>query len=777
MSHRSRAAIVLAIWCGAIAATAFTAMRHLAINNDLRGFLPLPVTADQRLLFDQIGEGAGSRLLLVAIGGAPPEVLARLSKGLVGALRKDSRFDNVANGDFDLASIPPALRPYRYLLSPTLDDATFDAGTLRAALQDRVEDLTTPAASLLKPLVASDPTLETLKLAERWAPRHAPVLRDGVWFGSDGAALLVGETRAAGFDAGAQAQAVGALEAAYAALPDSSSAHLSLSGPGYFGVVVGNHTRAAADRIGLVSTAGFIVLLLLAYRSASVLVLAGLPILSGAAAGITVLAATGGTVHGITLAFGFTLLGVAQEYPLRLLSHRRADQTALASTRSLWPLLVTAIVSAVIAFLAFYASGVGGLRQLASFAIAGLLAAGLTTRYVLPHVLPQRFRDAARTPGLSALVGVLDRLPRPRGLVAVVTLIALAMLWLAPGPLWQNDLAALTPVPSRLLQRDEHLRAELGAPDVRYLLVLRAPSAQSVLQLSERIAPDIERLVARDALAGAELPSRYLPSIATQRARQSRLPDRATLAAAVTLASDGLPFRTGLFEPFIDDVERARSLSPMTPAAFEATPLGARLGTMLVQQSGGWLGLVALSGVRDPAAIAAWGSGFEGSVRLLDIKAASESLVAAYRERIAWALGGALVLLGLTVTIALRSARRALHVLVPMTLATLLVVAVERAAGVSLSLFHIVALTLAAGLGLHYALFFERPALDRDDALRTLHATIVCILAALLVFGLQAMSPVPVLRAIGLTVALGVALHFVLSVLIARPASRPPDAR
>ena len=112
-----------------------------------------------------------------------------------------------------------------------------------------------------------------------------------------------------------------------------------------------------------------------------------------------------------------------------------------------------------------------------------------------------------------------------------------------------------------------------------------------------------------------------------------------------------------------------------------------------------------------------------------------------------------------------------------MTLATLLVVAVERAAGVSLSLFHIVALTLAAGLGLHYALFFERPALDRDDALRTLHATIVCILAALLVFGLQAMSPVPVLRAIGLTVALGVAFHFVLSVLIARPAPRLPDAR
>ena len=44
-----------------------------------------------------------------------------------------------------------------------------------------------------------------------------------------------------------------------------------------------------------------------------------------------------------------------------------------------------------------------------------------------------------------------------------------------------------------------------------------------------------------------------------------------------------------------------------------------------------------------------------------------------------------------------------------MSLATILVIAVLRVSGVSLSLFHLVAVTLAAGLGLHYALFFERP--------------------------------------------------------------------
>jgi predicted exporter len=50
-----------------------------------------------------------------------------------------------------------------------------------------------------------------------------------------------------------------------------------------------------------------------------------------------------------------------------------------------------------------------------------------------------------------------------------------------------------------------------------------------------------------------------------------------------------------------------------------------------------------------------------------------------------------------------------------------------------------------------------------------LHATLVCVGSALLVFGLLSTSALPVLRAIGLTVALGVLFHFCLSIQMARP--------
>jgi predicted exporter len=770
MRRGARATLLIA-WLLALAGLGWMVSQRLKISTDLRSFMPAPTTPDQRLLMEQVGEGPGSRLLLLSISGSSDEQLAALSQGLVAALKKDPRYSQTLNGSFDLGALDANLLPYRYLLSPTLDTQPLDKAYLTDQLQQRLDDLSSPAASLLKGLLPRDPTLEMLKLAELWTPAKSPELREGVWFSPQNEALLLVQTVAAGFDPGAQQQAIDGIQHAFHALPGSAAAKLELSGPGYFSVVVGAQTRHQADWIGRISTVGFIALLLLAYRSFSSLLLSALPIASAALAGIAALTVAFSEVHGITLAFGFTLLGVAQEYPIRVLSHRRAGEDAVQSVRALWPLLLTAIASACIAYMAFYASGVNGLKQLAVFTIVGLLAAGFSTRYLLPHLLPRRVRDVADMRWLAKARVFVDRLPRPRWIPLLVAAAIVLMLAVAPRPFWQNNLAALTPLPQDLLQHDARLREALGAPDVRYLLVLQAPTEQGVLALSEKLQPQVDALVAKHTVDALELPSRYLPTVARQRAHQQQLPDPATLQKTLNDALQGLPFRPDLFQPFLADVRAARALSPLTPERYAQTPLGQRLAAMLVQRDGHWLGLGTVSGVHDVAALQALGENSNGTVRLLDLKAASESLVVDYRTRILQALLIAAILLVFTITFALRSLRRAWHVLAPMTLATFLVLAVERVAGVEISLFHLVALILAGGLGLHYALFFERDTGDAAEQRRTLHATIVCVLSALLVFGMLAWATIPVLRAIGLTVSLGVAFHFCLSILMAPHAS------
>ena len=102
--------------------------------------------------------------------------------------------------------------------------------------------------------------------------------------------------------------------------------------------------------------------------------------------------------------------------------------------------------------------------------------------------------------------------------------------------------------------------------------------------------------------------------------------------------------------------------------------------------------------MNDAAAVAQVAGQVPGTT-LLDLKQASEDLVSRQRERILWCLAVAAMLLVIVVFVALRDALRVRRVLAPMALTTLIVVALLHATGVSLSLFHLIALVLAAGLG------------------------------------------------------------------------------
>ena len=770
MTARRRLLLAL-LWLAALALAGWALSARLQLSGDLRRFMPEPRTPAQKLLIDELGEGPGARLLLVAIGGEPPQTLAAQSEALRAALAGDARFALVANGGGDaLEAIPPRLRPYRYLLSPGFDAS---AAALRAALDERVQDLASPAAALLEPLLPRDPTLETLKLAERWQPTHAPRRLHGVWFDRGGReALLAVQTRAAGFDPAGQAAALAAIRAAFERVRGGTRSRLDVTGPGAFAVEVGGRTQREAGVIGTLDSLLFAPLLWLAYRSWKAPLLGGLPLASGGLAGLAAVALLFEGVHGITVAFGFTLIGVAQDYPIHLFSHQRPGVSPWASARALWPTLGTGVASTCIAYATFLVSGVDGLRQLAVFTVAGLGTAALATRLLLPGLIDPAPRDTASLPWVQRLWRAAARGPRLRALPALaLALAAAAVAAFAPGPFWENDLARLTPVPTPRLQRDAQLRAELGAPDVRYVLALAAPDTEAALRASERLLPVLERLRAQGVLQGFDLAARYLPSAATPRARQAALPDTPALQAALAQAVAATPFREDAFAGFVEDVAAARRAAPLSPRDLDGTPLAATVASLLLQGEGQATALVSLSGLRDPAAVQR--AVAPAGARLLDLKQASESLVAEYRTRVLWALALAAVLLAATVWLALRAPRRVLRVLAPMALTTLVILAALRGAGVELNLFHLVALILAAGLGLDYALFFDHAGDAPDEQRRALHAILVCSAVTFVVFALLALSTIPVLRAIGVTVAVGVASNFALALLIVRRPTAP----
>ena len=340
---------------------------------------------------------------------------------------------------------------------------------------------------------------------------------------------------------------------------------LEASGPGAFSVLMKDRTQREAQRLGGLATLGMVMLLLVAYRSVPVLVLGLLPLVTAGLAGLAAVSAVFGTVHGITLAFGFTLIGVAQDYPMHLFSHQHRGLDPRDNARALWPTLATGVASTCVAYLAFLFSGVRGLAQLSVFTVTGLAVAGLTTRFLLPRLVPARGPDAAASGRLGRLWDRIAGLPRPTWLGVLVALLCIGVLALSPRPLWQDELGGLTPVPRALIERDSALRRELGAPDVRYLLVIQDRDAQGVLARAAALDPQLEALVATEPWRASTTrratcrPSSNNSGGVPRCRRRPRCRQRWTRRCGTT------PFRPGVFAPFLADVERARQLPPLEP--------------------------------------------------------------------------------------------------------------------------------------------------------------------------------------------------------------------
>ena len=737
----------------------------------VRAFLPRTPTAEQQLLMDQLRDGLASKLILVGVTGADSATRAAISRHIAQRLRADPAFAAVSNGEPVTAEADRAyLFNNRYLLSPAVTPERFSAAGLHQGLSDSIDQLASPAGLLVKSLLPRDPTGEMLQLMEQLDHANRPQLVDGAWASGDGKrALLLLQTQATGSDTDAQQRAMAAIRAAFAQAPAAAQARLEMTGPGVFSVLARDTIKNQVRLIFIVSSLLIALLLLAVYRSFAALLLGFLPVATGILAGIAAVSLGFGVVHGITLGFGTALIGEAVDYSIYLFMQSEQGAQREKWIAGVWPTIRLGVLTSVFGFAALLFSGFPGLAQLGLYSVAGLLAAALMTRYVLPHLLPAGFRIRDVTPAGVRLLQLSRQASRLRWAALLLLAAAGSVLTLQRDHLWHHELAALSPVSAADQALDSRLRADMGAPDVRYLVVVAGASQEAVLVSAEQAAQALQPLVEQGALAGFESASRYLPSAATQKMRQASLPPSAALAARISQAVDGLPVQASLFAPFRADVAAARAQPLLQRSDLEHTAMAMAVDALLIAQGNRWHALLPLTapagGHIDAAAVRA-ALGKTGAV-FVDIKAESDRLYYGYlQEAILLSLAGLAAIVGLLLAV-LRSPRRVVAVVAPLAAAVVTVTAGLVLAGQQLIILHLIGLLLIVAIGSNYALFFNQR--DTQDLQpRTLASLLFANLATVLGFGLLAFSSVPVLQAMGVTVAPGVILALVFSAIFAK---------
>jgi predicted exporter len=776
---KRRGALAVALWLVFLGVAAVVVLRaHYAA--DLSAFLPAHPTAAEQLLVDQLREGPASRLILGAVEGGSATARAAVMRAFAAELRHSGLFLAVADGEpVTVERDREFLFSHRYVLSHDIDAERFSAAGLGSAIAATLEELTTPAGALFAPLLSSDPTGEMLGILDGLQNIRGPAHSAGVWTSADGRrSLVVAQTRAAGSDTDAQQRDIEFMQRAFAAVQPAeavSAMRLRLSGPGVFAVRARGHIQQAAVRLSAASTTVIAVLLLLVYRSVPAVLLGLMPVLTGALAGVAAVALGFGTVHGITLGFGITLIGEAVDYSIYFfVQSRTGDEAAPRAQqwrRRFWPTVRLGVLTSICGFASLLASGFPGLAQLGAYSISGLVAAALVTRFVLPEIVPARLEVRDVAPLGARLGRLLGSVPHPRALLLGVGLVAVAVLATHRGPLWNRELSALSPVPADDQEFDAALRKELGTADVRDLIVVGGPNLESVLQGAERVGASLDAQVESGQLGAYESPANYLPSQATQQRRRASLPDAATLRARLHEATRGLGLDETRLSPFVAAVAAARDGAPLGVADLQGTSLATGFDALILHSGTTWNALLPLHAVAgaencalDTARLrAALGSSGVTTATVLDLKQESDDLYAGYLAEAIRLSSGGLAAIVVLLCLVLRSAHQVLRVLLPLILAVLCVAAAFALVGWELSILHLIGMLLVVAVGSNYALFFAHP--DEGGRPLTIAALALANVATVIGFGLLAFSRVPVLEALGMTVAPGTLLALVFSAL------------
>lgn len=778
MIRRGRIAIVA--WL-AFVAVCVVLVGRASFTADLSAFLPRAPTQEQQLLVDQLKSGVGSRLILIGIEGGTHAQRAQASQALAARLRADPQFLHTANGEsVGLERDRQLLFDNRYQLSPAIGPERFSVEGLEAAVADSIDLLATSTGLLGKTLLPRDPTGEFVQILDTLSGESRPNMVDGVWASRDGErALLLARTRAEGSDTDGQARAVQAIRTAFQASAPAGL-QLVLTGPGPFSVEARETIKREVTRLSGLGTLIIVSLLLLVYRSPTALFLGLLPVASGALAGAAAVSLGFGTIHGATLGFGIALIGEAVDYSIYLLMQSEHAGTAGGQPESgwiaaFWPTIRLGVLTSLFGFASLLFSGFPGLAQLGLYAIAGLATAAVVTRFVLPHLLPAslRIRDASALG--TRLQGWLAPLSRLRWPLFGLFLAAVVVLATQREGMWNRELASLSPVPAADQAVDMAMRADLGAPDVSYMVVVTAADAQAALAASERVGAQLQGLLDAGVIASFESPATYLPSVATQQQRLASLPETDELRQRLQAAVTGLPVRAERFEPFLADVAAARQRAPLTRADIEGTSLAQGVDALLVEAEGRWTALLPLrappatgqrlDAAKVRAALAATGL---ASVYFIDLKRESDRLYANYlQEAILLSLAGLAAIIGLLL-LATRSPARVLRISLPLVVAVAVVVAGLVLAGKQLIILHLVGMLLIVAVGSNYALFFDRAAGEGSIAPRTLASMLLAVTTTVAGFGLLGLSSVPVLNAIGMTVGPGALLALLFSAILAR---------
>ena len=525
--------------------------------------------------------------------------------------------------------------------------------------------------------------------------------------------------------------------------------------------------------IGWGSVIGIILITWVTFRSLRPIALILLSLGIGTIGALAVTAFFYKSVHLLTLVFGASLIGVAEDYGTHYLCMSdRNERGGVTVMRDLLPSLSLALLTTVVSFIGLGVSPFPGLQQMALFSAVGLVSAWITVVVWFPALDGKQI-------GRARVVGWFNWLRirwlalshgRPRVWLgvgtALVSVVGISRLHT------NDDIRLLQSLPDALLQEQSDVGRILGVPFTGQLYIVRGPTEQSLLEREEALRSRLDSLQRRHVFDGYQAVTTWVPSQARQTRDALLINDRIYATGSALHQLRDVLQEGDAWETRVRSNLTAASSTPLTSALWLASPMSEPLRPLwLGQQGNEWVSVVTLKGVENDRIpeFARIAVGLPG-VHWADKVATISSVLGRYRVRMSWVLAASYLLVALMFLP--RYGRASWRILAPSVVASVVSLAVIGLLNQPLQLFHVLALFLVFGLGVDYAIFLSVQTHSAEGDVS--FAVGLAAISTVLSLGLLALSATPVLHAFGLVMLVGITVSLLAAPLFCGDASRAP---
>jgi predicted exporter len=716
---------------------------------------------------------AATRKLVFLLGHESFEVAARGADACEAELRKASEW-------LSLAPRVPAdaleqtiafLGPVRNGLLTPADAALLERGDGDQLVERTLSGLYQPFGSAQLLPITEDPLgLASHFLLDR-ALGSSLGVRDGrLILEREGISwvLVTAELHADALSFAAQGALAPVLHEAGAAARRAGAEQVLRSGFIFHAALAATQASWEMSTIGLGSLLGVIFLIWLPFRSFRPVLLVLLPIGVGTLVALSVDLWAFERVHLLTLVFGSSIVGVAEDYGVHFVcgALQPGRFQPWRYLRHIGRGLCLALLTTLVGYLALAALPFPGLRQMGVFGAVGIAGGWVTTLLWLPFLSTQlgASRGTRLVPALMRLQSRWPHVTRQRWLQLALPVTLASALFGFSRVRTLDDVRALYDSVPELSQEDDRVRSLLNVTAAAQFFLVRGSSAEEVLTREEALVGVLSAERAARRLDGWQALSDSVPSLARQ--RQNR-----ELVRRVAYAPGGLAERVfGVLEDS-DALARARAELSAGDGALSlpdwlASPLSASsrhlwLGTaprpasvVLLQDNQQPLQLLQLS--RATAHLP--------GVLLVDPLLGISRVLGKFRIGLSWFLP--LGYLAVAVCLCAFYGKQAWRVACPAAVGSLWAVGIPALWGEAVTLFDLLALVLVLGIGIDYGIFMnERRGAGFSVAF--LSVTLGAV-STLLSFGLLATSGTPALADFGLTLLIGIGGSWLLTPCFAR---------